>query len=105
MNSLAEKNEHMRSPSHSPMKKLSANISKLVDDIPDPERKKKKKKKKNKKKDESSMEMQSKASEDEWLSDDPQVVIPSPTPKAVEKQVSEKKDFDVDEIIAKLMGV
>ena len=49
MNTLSERNEHMRSPSHSPLKKLSTDISKIVDDIPDPERKKKKKKKKSKK--------------------------------------------------------
>jgi hypothetical protein len=45
---IAEKNESMRSPSKSPLKKLSSDLTKMVDDIPDHEKKKKKKKKKNK---------------------------------------------------------
>lgn len=109
MNTLSERNEHMRSPSNSPLKKLSSDITKLVDDIPDPERKKKKKKKKSKKREESSSEKMAKASEDEWLSDEDKIVIPSSTPKitraSTEKQVAETKEFNVDEVIEKLMSV
>lgn len=98
----------MRSPSNSPLKKLSTEITKLVDDIPDPERKKKKKKKKNKKRDISSEKM-SKASEDEWLSEDEKLVIQPSNPKitraSTEKKTMETKDFDVDWCIEKLMGV
>ena len=107
----SEKNEHMRSPSSSPMKKLSADMSKMVDDIPDPEKKKKKKKKKNKNRDADSSvsaEKRSKIEEDEWLSDEETVVKPS-SPKITraitEKLTSDFKDFDVDAIIARLMSV
>ena len=109
MNTLSERNEHMRSPSNSPLKKLSTDISKIVDDIPDPERKKKKKKKKNKKREGSSSEKMAKASEDEWLSDEDTVVIPSSTPKvtraSTEKKIVDTKEFNVDEVIEKLMSV
>ena len=84
MNTLSEKNQHMRSPSNSPMKKLSSDITKMVSDIPDPEKKKKKKKKKSKKqRDESSSEKMSsekmaKASADEWESEE-EVYVDIPT--------------------------
>ena len=106
MNTLKEKNEQMRSPSNSPLKKLSSDITKIVDNIPDPERKKKKKKKKNKK---HSSEIHSKASEDEWLSDEDKLVIPPSNPKitraSTEKKTMETKEFNVDECIEKLMSV
>ena len=75
------------------MKKLSSDITKIVDDIPNPERKKKKKKKKNKKRDESSSEKMAKASEDEWHSEEENVVIPSASPK-VTRALTEKKTLD-----------
>jgi hypothetical protein len=73
------------------MKKLSSDITKIVDDIPNPERKKKKKK--NKKRDESSSEKMAKASEDEWHSEEENVVIPSASPK-VTRALTEKKTLD-----------
>ena len=110
MNTLSERNEHMRSASNSPLKKLSSDITKMVSDIPDPERKKKKKKKKSKKREGSqSSEKMAKASEDEWLSDEDKVVIPSSSPKVTraitEKKIVDTKGFDVDEVIEKLMSV
>ena len=110
MNTLSEKNQHMRSPSNSPMKKLSSDITKMVSDIPDPEKKKKKKKKKSKKRDESSSEKMAKASADEWESEEEFIDIPSATPPKETRQVTEKKtldskEFNVDEVIEKLMSV
>ena len=116
-NQIAEKNENMRSPSKSPLKKMSSDLTKMVDSIPDPEKKKKKKKNKknkDKKRDEDSsvsQEKRAKIEEDEWLSEEDKVVVTpvSTTPKvtrAVTEQKSlDSKEFDVDEIIAKLMSV
>jgi len=72
----------MRSTSNSPMKKLSADLTKMVDSIPDPEKKKKKKKNKknkDKKRDQDSsvsQEKRSKIEEDEYISEDEKVDTP-----------------------------
>jgi hypothetical protein len=72
----------MRSPTNSPLKKLSADLTKMVDSIADPEKKKKKKKnKKNKDKkrgeDSSvSQEKRAKIEVDEYLSEEERVVTP-----------------------------
>lgn len=73
----------MRSASHSPLKKLSADLTRMVDNIPDPEKKKKKKKKKNKDKNRDedssvSQEKRAKINEDEWLSEEERVETPTP---------------------------
>jgi hypothetical protein len=113
----------MRSSSYSPLKKMSSDLTKLVDSIPDPEKKKKKKKNKknkDKKRDEDSsvsVEKRTKIEADEYISEEERVITPvktvitpvktayTETRAKVEQNTLDKKEFDVDEIIAKLMSV